>query len=457
LNLRRGALVFWLAQVGRYDEAAAMGTSHLVKVEAVARPDEAVLSAAGDVQTALGLVAAVLGRPDAARGAFAQARLAHRAIDHHWNLAGDAGFELTTVNLSYRTTRLAERRKLWSEVEAALARMGGEVTTGEALHPLRMSYFLPVVLIDGVWPEVRALVEVVRAYAAGWKEQFVVGDLGWLARRLGLPVLAWDLVREALPDGAGTEPGGSLYLPSVALIRVAAELALDVDDLPAARAWLSAHDRWLAWSGALVGQADGHLLWARYYQNGGETALARQRAERALQRATEPRQPLALLHAHRRLGEIETASGRTAEAAAHLDRALVLADACAAPFERAQTLLALADLHATTGRTDGARAILDEIRSICIPLNAALTLARTDALAERLTSATSAGDRPAGLSVRELEVLRLVAEGLTDAEVADKLSISPRTVGQHLRSVYNKLDVPSRASATRFAVEHGLV
>ncbi len=59
--------------------------------------------------------------------------------------------------------------------------------------------------------------------------------------------------------------------------------------------------------------------------------------------------------------------------------------------------------------------------------------------------------------MRELEVLRLVAEGLTDAEVADKLSISPRTVGQHLRSVYNKLDVPSRASATRFAVEHGLV
>ena len=50
-----------------------------------------------------------------------------------------------------------------------------------------------------------------------------------------------------------------------------------------------------------------------------------------------------------------------------------------------------------------------------------------------------------------------MAEGLTDAEVADRLSISPRTVGQHLRSIYNKLDVPSRAAATRFAVEHGLV
>jgi DNA-binding CsgD family transcriptional regulator len=61
------------------------------------------------------------------------------------------------------------------------------------------------------------------------------------------------------------------------------------------------------------------------------------------------------------------------------------------------------------------------------------------------------------LSARQVEVLRLVADGLTDAEVAARLSISPRTVGQHLRSVYNKLGVPSRAAATRFAVEHKLV
>ena len=61
------------------------------------------------------------------------------------------------------------------------------------------------------------------------------------------------------------------------------------------------------------------------------------------------------------------------------------------------------------------------------------------------------------LSARELEVLRLVAEGLTDQGVADQLWISRRTVGQHLRSIYTKLDVPSRAAATRFAVEHDLL
>lgn len=62
-----------------------------------------------------------------------------------------------------------------------------------------------------------------------------------------------------------------------------------------------------------------------------------------------------------------------------------------------------------------------------------------------------------GLSPREVEVLRLVADGLTDAQVAERLYISPRTVGQHLRSVYKKLGVPSRAAAARRAVEQDLL
>jgi predicted ATPase/DNA-binding CsgD family transcriptional regulator len=64
---------------------------------------------------------------------------------------------------------------------------------------------------------------------------------------------------------------------------------------------------------------------------------------------------------------------------------------------------------------------------------------------------------PAGLTEREVEVLRLVAQGLTDKRVAEQLVIAPRTVGTHLSSIYQKLGVSSRAAATRFAVEHGLV
>ncbi|MDQ4075260.1 MAG: tetratricopeptide repeat protein, partial [Chloroflexota bacterium] len=63
---------------------------------------------------------------------------------------------------------------------------------------------------------------------------------------------------------------------------------------------------------------------------------------------------------------------------------------------------------------------------------------------------------PASLTPREVEVLRLVAQGLTDAQVAEELIISPRTVSTHLTSIYGKLQVNSRTAAARFAVEHGL-
>jgi ATP/maltotriose-dependent transcriptional regulator MalT len=62
-----------------------------------------------------------------------------------------------------------------------------------------------------------------------------------------------------------------------------------------------------------------------------------------------------------------------------------------------------------------------------------------------------------GLSYRELEVLTLAAEGLTDAQVAERLYLSPRTVGQHLRSVYRKLEVSSRTAASREAARRGLI
>ena len=64
---------------------------------------------------------------------------------------------------------------------------------------------------------------------------------------------------------------------------------------------------------------------------------------------------------------------------------------------------------------------------------------------------------PAGLSAREAEVLKLVGRGITNAEIAQELFISPNTVNRHLNSVYRKLGVNSRAAATRFASEQDLV
>jgi predicted ATPase/DNA-binding CsgD family transcriptional regulator len=72
---------------------------------------------------------------------------------------------------------------------------------------------------------------------------------------------------------------------------------------------------------------------------------------------------------------------------------------------------------------------------------------------QQVPSPSATGD----LTEREVEVLRLVARGLTDAQVADLLVVSPRTVNAHLRSIYSKLGITSRHAATLFALQHQLI
>ena len=64
---------------------------------------------------------------------------------------------------------------------------------------------------------------------------------------------------------------------------------------------------------------------------------------------------------------------------------------------------------------------------------------------------------PGGLTEREVEVVRLVAQGLTNAYIAEQLIISLHTVNAHVRSIYNKLEVNSRSALTRYAIEHDLL
>jgi DNA-binding NarL/FixJ family response regulator len=73
-----------------------------------------------------------------------------------------------------------------------------------------------------------------------------------------------------------------------------------------------------------------------------------------------------------------------------------------------------------------------------------------------LLSRRTEAEKCDGLTEREIEVLRYVAQGLTDAQVAEHLIISPRTVHSHLNSIYSKLGISSRSAATRYAIEHNL-
>lgn len=84
-------------------------------------------------------------------------------------------------------------------------------------------------------------------------------------------------------------------------------------------------------------------------------------------------------------------------------------------------------------------------------------LAEAEPITLALGVAPAAPLDPHGLTAREREVLRLLARGLSNAQISEKLIISPRTVNTHLTAIYGKLGVNSRAAATRYALDHHLL
>jgi DNA-binding NarL/FixJ family response regulator len=121
------------------------------------------------------------------------------------------------------------------------------------------------------------------------------------------------------------------------------------------------------------------------------------------------------------------------------------------------TLLAMAERCLAMGTPTEATTLLDEIRAICTPLGAKPALARADALAVRLGALRDAAPAyPAGLSAREVEVLRLVAAGRTNRDIADALFLSEHTVRAHVRNILTKTDTDNRTAAAAFARQHRL-
>ena len=308
-------------------------------------------------------------------------------------------------------------------------------------------------IVQGDWLEARDLAMVTRIEGSPLERHMAVTILGNLARFQGDTERAWEMIGEIVHRGPASEPGDALFPYAIEALRLAAGLALDASDAGAARDWLRTHDRWLEWSGAVSGRSQSRLLRAQLHQLEGDRERAGHCAREALELATEPRQPLALLAIHRFLGRLAMQTEHYEEAGSQLRQALSLVEACAAPHERARTLLALAELSLLTGRENEVPPLLDDVRRIATRLEALPLTTAVEVLEARLEASAS---EPV-LTAREMDVLRLVTRGITDAEVAEQLYISPRTVGQHLRSIYNKLGVSSRTAATRRAVEEGLV
>jgi HD-GYP domain-containing protein (c-di-GMP phosphodiesterase class II) len=66
-------------------------------------------------------------------------------------------------------------------------------------------------------------------------------------------------------------------------------------------------------------------------------------------------------------------------------------------------------------------------------------------------------DGPSGLTAREVDVLRLLARGLSTKQIAERLAVSPKTAGNHIEHIYSKINAKNRVAASLFAVEHGLL
>ena len=205
----------------------------------------------------------------------------------------------------------------------------------------------------------------------------------------------------------------------------------------------------------------------------GELALAEGESDRALAIAErliksapgDLQQPIPHLLALK--GEALTALKRLKEAKEALEDAKLGAELRQAPSILWRICRSLGQVYRLLKREDEAQHEWKRAREIIIKL--AATIDETS-LREHFVQAalqTLPSEKPQlahrmavrncdGLTEREIEVLRAVAQGMTDAQVAEQLVISPRTVHSHLNSIYSKLGISSRSAATRYAMEHDL-
>jgi len=445
----QGPLTQWLAHHGRFDDAIRVGLGCLERQQGELSP--AHHSEIAHALFGIGLAYAATGKPDEGRQALERASEHFAGLGNNFMAAAALKWVLLEAVLIYYTADLEARDHVLEEYAKLWVQTSTFATykDGQPLLPL-----FPEQIARGEWDE---------AYESATAHQSTsflrvdslaaMAEIEWMR---GDWDLAWQRVQVAIPHGPETEPSSPFFVRTLAMQRVAAHLKLDQGLLDRAREWIDAHEYWLDWSGRLTDRASSLLLRAELALKEGDAGQARELGYAALERARVPRQPLVLLAAQRFLGELQTASGAYDTASLLLDEARRLADACGAAYERALTQLSQAELAIASGRLSDVTPLLESAREVFERLGAKPALERAAEI-ERRIPAKPVVRAAGGLSVREVEVLQLVAKGMTDAEVAEALYISPRTVARHLQSVYNKLGVNSRTAATAFAFEHGLV
>jgi DNA-binding NarL/FixJ family response regulator len=180
----------------------------------------------------------------------------------------------------------------------------------------------------------------------------------------------------------------------------------------------------------------------------GDVAAARSAAEELEEAAAELGSPFLQARAAHATAATFLAEGRATDALRASRQALRKWTELDAPYEAALTRVLIAEACAAVGDTEGAELATSAARATFEALGATPDLARIDGGAEP--------SRPDGLTSRELEVLRVLAQGKTNRVIAEKLFISEKTVASHVSHIFTKLGVSSRAAATAYAYDHDL-
>jgi len=278
-----GQLTFFLAVAGHLTQARALAEPIIDPARAPTTPYQAQGQAHADASLASAIVVMHRGMPDAARQAARQAWQACDDLAAYDEAARAVYNEALWINAAYCLEDADARAHLQRDLLRAWQK------TSVSLMPYASDDLmrLPLAGIAGEWAIVR---QIAAALPLGSVTLEIIprSVLAPIAYAQGETDLVWRLVHEVLPDGPETEPGGTNFFTALALQRLAARMAMDANDRVVARAWLEAHDRWLAWSDAILGHAEGDLLWARYHRTGGDGERAAEQARQALLHATMP-------------------------------------------------------------------------------------------------------------------------------------------------------------------------
>ncbi|MGH3347701.1 MAG: response regulator transcription factor, partial [Nocardioides sp.] len=149
-------------------------------------------------------------------------------------------------------------------------------------------------------------------------------------------------------------------------------------------------------------------------------------------------------------GQVELAAGDASGALPYLRKAQQLWTRVDAPFERARTRVLMGRALTALGDHASGRRELEAARTAFRRLGARPAADEVDDL-------LAPDSLPGNLTAREAEVLRLVATGRSNAQIAADLVLSEKTVARHLSNIFTKLAVGSRTAATAYAFENGLV